>query len=223
MSSRPLSEASSANSPRRFTDPLPLDLVAEIASIGRVRRVPAKSHICHEGEPADTFCVIRKGLFQVLLSASDGRSVVLGHISDGEYFGEAMIDGGNRMASVVSCGRGELVCLTRTQFLHLMAERPDFAKHILIKMARMLRATMRFAKRLALLEVEDRVKLLLIEMAEEREGQLVVRPRPSQQAIADRVGASRSMINRVMKQLEAHEFIVSQGNGLLLRNPKQDG
>ncbi|MCD6681947.1 MAG: Crp/Fnr family transcriptional regulator [Burkholderiaceae bacterium] len=223
MSVRPFIESSNANSPRRFTDLLPPDLFEEVASIGRIRRIPAKSHVCHEGEPVDSFCVIRKGLFQVLLSASDGRSVVLGYISSGEYFGEAMIDGGNRMASVVSCGRGELVCLTRAQFLSLMAERPDFAKHILIKMARMLRATMRFAKRLALLEVEDRVKLLLIEIAEEREGQLVVRPRPSQQAIADRVGASRSMIHRVMKQLEAHEFIVAQGNGLLLRNPPQDG
>lgn len=208
---------------RRFTDPLPRDLIDDIASIGRVRRVGARSHVCHEGEPCDSFCVVRKGVFRVQLAAPDGRSLVLGQLGEGEYFGEAALDAGNRMASIVSCSRGELICLTRTQFVELMAERPDFAKHVLVKVTRMLRSTIGFTKSLALLEVEDRVKILLLDMAEERDGRLVVRPRPSQQAIADRVGASRSMINRVLKQLASRGFAVIDGNGFLIRErPRVD-
>lgn len=173
--------------------------------------------VAHEGDPPETFCIVKRGTLRVLMTASDGRAVVIGHMTEGEYFGEMMIDGGSRMASVTSCGRTELICLTRRQFHKLMAERPDFAKHVLVKMAGLLRSTMHLTKRLALLEVEDRVKLLLVDLAEEAEGGMIVRPCPSQQAIADRVGASRSMINRVMKRLEAEGFIKRVGSVLMMK------
>ncbi len=91
---------------RRFTDPLPRDLIDDIASIGRVRRVGARSHVCHEGEPCDSFCVVRKGIFRVQLAAPDGRSHVRGQLVEGASFGEAALDAGSRRASVGSCSRG---------------------------------------------------------------------------------------------------------------------
>lgn len=202
---------------RRFTLPLPQHLVDECEALGRVRRIPANMILAQEGDTIETFCVVKQGRLRVMMSAPDGRNIIVGHMRDGEYFGEAMIDGGTRVATVTSCGQAELISLSRRQFIDLMAERPDFTKHVLAKMAGMLRATMHFAKRLALLEVEDRVKLLLADLAEEYDGQMVLRPCLSQQAIADRVGASRSMINRVMKRLEAEGFLVRQGQEFVIK------
>ncbi len=201
----------------RFSAPLPGELIDELSTIGRIRRVPSKTIVAREGESSDAFCVVKRGVLRVLLSGTDGRTVVLGEITDGEYFGEAMIDGGSRIASIASRDRCELICISPRQFFELLSRHPAFAREILFKMTGMLRSMSHFIKRLALLEVDERVKLLLADLAREQEGQWIIRPRPTQQAIADRVGASRSMIHRVMKGLIAEGFVVAHPHELVIR------
>jgi len=63
-------------------------------------------------------------------------------------------------------------------------------------------------KNLALLDVYGRVARLLLQLAAEQDdGRLVVSERLTQQNIADRVGASRDMVNRIFKDLSAGGYI----------------
>ncbi len=60
---------------------------------------------------------------------------------------------------------------------------------------------------------------LLLELAAPHEGRLVVRERLTHQDIANRVGASREMVSRVMKDLEERGVIETLENGsVLLKN-----
>ena len=54
---------------------------------------------------------------------------------------------------------------------------------------------------LALLDVYGRVARLLLDMATEQDGRLVVPEKLTQQDIAERVGSSREMISRIFKDL----------------------
>jgi CRP/FNR family cyclic AMP-dependent transcriptional regulator len=201
----------------RHAMPLPRDLVEEIAEIGIRRRLPAHTIATHEGDPGETFCVLLRGSARLSLDGEDGRSVDLGTLHPGDYFGEMMIDGGGRAATVLTLEPCEVIAISRRQFGELLASRPDFAKHVMLKLAARVRTLARLVKQLALMDVDGRVRALLLELAEQEGVDLVVRPAPSQQAIADRVGASRSMINRVMKRLGAEGFVRAAGDRLILR------
>jgi len=62
-------------------------------------------------------------------------------------------------------------------------------------------------KNLALMDVYGRVARLLLSLAREHGGKLVVPERLTQQDIADRVGASRDMISRIFKDLTTGGYV----------------
>ncbi|MDQ3197465.1 MAG: helix-turn-helix domain-containing protein, partial [Pseudomonadota bacterium] len=60
---------------------------------------------------------------------------------------------------------------------------------------------------LALLDVYGRVAKLLLDLAREEDGKLVIADKLTQQDIANRVGASREMISRILKDLATGGYI----------------
>ena len=88
---------------------------------------------------------------------------------------------------------------------------PEFMK--LIKRAR--KATNNI-KTLALMDVYGRVARLLLDLAVEKGGNLVVPERLTHQEIADRVGSSREMISRIMKDLATGGYIDVHGRTIIM-------
>ena len=62
-------------------------------------------------------------------------------------------------------------------------------------------------KHLALLDVYGRVARLLLEMAVEKDGKLIIPDKITQQEIAERVGASRDMVSRIFRDLIAGGYV----------------
>jgi CRP/FNR family cyclic AMP-dependent transcriptional regulator len=62
-------------------------------------------------------------------------------------------------------------------------------------------------KDLALLDVYGRVARLLLNMAVEKDGKLLIPDKLTQQEIAERVGASRDMVSRIFRDLTAGGYI----------------
>ena len=82
-----------------------------------------------------------------------------------------------------------------------------------------LRSADRQIESLALLDVYGRVARTLLDMAEEVDGEKVIRGKVSRQDMAKIVGASREMVSRVMKDLEERGVIETQENGsVVLKN-----
>ena len=86
-------------------------------------------------------------------------------------------------------------------------------------MVHRLRSADRKIETLALLNVYGRVARVLLESSELINGERVVRNRLPRQQIAKMVGASREMVSRVMKGLEAEGYIMpAEGGRILLRD-----
>ena len=60
---------------------------------------------------------------------------------------------------------------------------------------------------LALLDVYGRVARLLLDLASEQDGKLVIDEPLTQQDMASRVGCSREMISRILKDLRAGGYV----------------
>ncbi len=83
------------------------------------------------------------------------------------------------------------------------ATNPAFAFHLLQKLIARVRALTGNVKSLALMDVYGRVAHALLERAREENGQLVTSEKPTQLPLAGRIGASREMVSRILKELAA--------------------
>ena len=141
------------------------------------------------------------GRVKVFASNEAGREVVINFHGPGEYVGEMSLDGEPRSASVVTMEPTTCAIVNRAQFRDFLAQNPDFAQHLIQTLIHRCRGATENVKSLALSDVYGRLVRLLNALAVERDGHQVVEERLTQQDIADRVGASRDMIGKLMKDL----------------------
>ncbi len=183
------------------------EVLAELARLGETRSWEAGSVVVAEGEPADCMYLIHEGELRVFVAGEGGREVELSTMGPGEYFGELMLGGERRSASVQVTARARLTRVTRPVMERLLAERPDIAFHLIQRLAARVRTLTHTVRNLASVDVYGRLVGLLEALAVDEQGVRVVAGPLSQQRIADRVGASRAMVNRLLHDLVRGGYI----------------
>jgi CRP/FNR family transcriptional regulator, cyclic AMP receptor protein len=194
------------------TDP-PLDtaisdtLLAAIAKHGGTRSFPAQAILINEGDTSDSLYIVLSGRVKAYASSEDGRDVVLAEHGPGEYFGELSFDGGRRSVSVKAVEPCRCCVVQGEQLRQFLADYPDFAYHLALKLSRMVRRLTEQVKSLALQDVYGRLVRVLMELSDPVGDERIVRHKMTQQDYADRVGSSREMVNRIMKELTAGGYV----------------
>jgi CRP-like cAMP-binding protein/Fe-S-cluster-containing hydrogenase component 2 len=80
--------------------------------------------ICKQGEPADSFYLVRLG-FVKISEAYPGGELVLAYLSRGDYFGEiGLLGGGGRTATCTALDHVELVRISAEDFLAMVERFP---------------------------------------------------------------------------------------------------
>lgn len=178
-----------------------------LSAQGVVKAYPKNTIIVSEGDETDSLYVILSGRVKVYVSDEDGREVVLGTQGPGEYFGEMVLDGGPRSASVQTIEASRFAVVVKQRFRAFLLEHPAFSIHLVEKLIARTRVLTDSVKSLALMDVYGRVARLLLELAVTENGRLVVPDKLTQQDIASRVGSSREMVSRIFKDLVAGGYI----------------
>jgi CRP/FNR family cyclic AMP-dependent transcriptional regulator len=192
--------------------PSPDDVLseAEVRAMARhavTRAFPKNTIVVTEGDRTDTLHVIVSGRVKIYVSDEKGKEIVLNHAGPGEYFGELVLDGGTRAASVMTLEPCRFLVVPKEDLRELVAQSPDFALHLIRKLIRRVRVLTGDVKSLALMDVYGRVARMLLEHAVERDGALVIEERPTQQEMANRVGASREMVSKILGELASGGYI----------------
>lgn len=193
---------------------------AELAAIGArgiTRKHPKSTIVVSEGDTTDGLFIVLEGRVKVFVSDAEGHEVMLGTHGPGEYFGEmALLDTGPRSASVITVEPCQLLVVPKDDFREFVENSPAFAFSVIGKLISRVRALTENVKSLALMDVYGRVARLLLELAEERNGVLVIAERLTQQEIANRVGASREMVSRILKDLSTGGYVTQSREGIVL-------
>ncbi len=209
------SKRSRARSPRRgkgawepairaLADPL----ARKLAALGRVRRFPKDSLLIREGEASGDVFVILDGVAAVYVADGEGREMILGQYASSQVVGEMALAGQRRCASVRALESTVCCVLTRKTLHRAIRADPEIALQLFATAARRIRSTTDVVKSLALTNVYGRVAALLARLEYVAlDGALWSREPLRQQDIANRVGASRDMISRVLKQLRLGGYI----------------
>jgi CRP/FNR family cyclic AMP-dependent transcriptional regulator len=85
---------------------------------------------------------------------------------------------------------------------------PDFALQLIAKLIRRTRIAVENVKRLALLDVYGRLVVLLTSLTPGQSGVGILTERMTQQELAERVGASRDMVSRILHDLAEGGYVV---------------
>lgn len=185
-----------------------------LAARGVPRSYRKGTLIIEEGTQGDTLYLLLAGRVKAFSSDARGREIVYGVYGPGDYFGEMSLDGGPRSASVIADSACTCATLTRqTLREHIKAE-PEFAFELLERVVRRARLATQSARSMALLDVYGRLAQLLESLATPQpDGSWLIAPRPTHAELAARIGCSREMVSRLIKDLEAGRHLRRSGQG----------
>ena len=177
------------------------ELVSQLALRGDVRSYARNDVLISEGDVSDALFILVSGQLKVFSQDAKGREVVYNVLGAGEIFGEMFMDGGVRSASVKAMVDSQCILVDEVHIREFIKTYPEFAECLIHSLIPRLRNATQMIKELVLSDVYQRTVTLLNRIAT-TEGDLRIVPKSmTQQEIADRVGATREMINHVMKKL----------------------
>jgi CRP/FNR family cyclic AMP-dependent transcriptional regulator len=182
--------------------------IARLAARGIVRSYRKNTIVINEGEPGDSLFVLLQGQVKVYATDENGREITYGTIQAGDYFGEMSLDGGPRSASVMTLDSCLCTLVSRAAVQQHLADEPGFALQLVTQVIRRARSATETARQMALMDVYGRV----IHTLEGQQGPASIQApvqltQITHQQIASRVGASREMVSRLLKDLEKGGYV----------------
>ncbi|HZE92300.1 MAG TPA: cyclic nucleotide-binding domain-containing protein [Rhizobacter sp.] len=193
------------------------ETLRRLAARGEPRRYRKSTLLIQEGDVGDTLYIVLQGRVKAFASDARGREIVYGVYGPGEYLGEMSLDGGPRSASVITLETTLCAVVTRATLREHIASDPEFAFELLARVIRRARLATQSARNMALMDVYGRLVQMLSELAvSQPDGTRVIAEKLTHQDIASRVGCSREMVSRLMKDLERGAHLARRGRELVL-------
>src|SRR5215831_950568 len=193
-----------------------LDVVRAVAT---EKSYPKNAFVLTEGEMGDSLFMIQSGKVKVFIGDEDGREIILKILGPGDFFGEmSMIDKQPRSASVTTIEASMFLVLSHAAFERCVEQAPRIANMVMRVLAQRVREADRKIGTLALMDVYGRVASTLLELSVYSNGKLMVGEKLSQQDLANMVGASREMVNRILKDLSERGFISIESKSITIIN-----
>lgn len=181
------------------------------------RTYPKGAIIVNEGDEASSLFVIQAGTVKTYLSDDSGKEVVLSTQGPGEYFGDlALFDDAPRSASVMAIEPCKVLVISKSVLREALVERPEIALLLMKGLASRVRALTESVRTFALLDVFGRLVRTLYQLASDKEEGLLIDQKLTQQELANRIGASREMVSRIMNDLVEGGYIRIEGKRILI-------
>jgi CRP-like cAMP-binding protein len=198
---------------------------ASFSELAVCREYPRNNILFNHGDPGHTLYIVLSGRVKVSLINDEGREVVLTLSGPGGICGlVAMLDEGPYTGTAMTLEPTISALIPQTRFIGWLRDRPVVHRQLVLELTNMLRAAYEKVGEQALLPVKRRLLAVLIDIAREEgqeKGQDIVFTRPTHQELAERVGSTRVVISRALKELlDEEDAIAAQGRVLRVRLTK---
>ena len=196
--------------------------VEDLARRARLRSRRAGEVICAQDDPGGALYLLIRGSARAAVFGENGRELTLSEHGAGDFFGEVdLFDVAPRSATVTAMTDAELVEIGRDAVLEHVRRYPQTGLNLLAELSRRLRRAEESVASLALDDVEARLRRTLGRLAvaegERIEGGgLLLKRRPTQQALANMVGSCRETVSRTFTSLIRRGLLVQRGRALVL-------
>jgi CRP-like cAMP-binding protein len=177
--------------------------------------------------PDNTFLVVR-GRIRAVRRGANGREITVESFRPGELLADALAAPDQPLVNDWEATEPSTVLIIpREALLANPAAVADLAPALSRQLVRRLNRSHDLAVRLVLTDVQGRVVSTLVALGRQ-EGQAVadgmlIRQRPTQQELANLVGACRETVSRVVSDLTRRGLLQAQGRGLLINRRLSEG
>lgn len=195
-----------------------------LLALGSTLPFTARAPLIHQHEPSSHILLILHGWTKVTASAANGYEALLALRGPGDIVGEsAALTGRPRSATVTALEPVRAVAVQVQQFTGFLARSPAVSLALLGLTSDRTRAADRRRLEFASMTVRERFAALLLDLARTHgrrtdEGIELAVPL-SKQELAGSVGASREMVQRLLKELRNREAVATGRRELVILRP----
>ena len=194
-----------------------------VAAQAITRQFPKNTVIVSQGDETDSFYVIVQGKVDVFLQNDKGKEIIINTLGLCESFGElAPLGRIPRQASIITTEDSTFGIISRQVFMDTLLVKPSIGMRIIDLLIRRIQDLTEEVSSLALEDVYNRVVRVLYKHADEV-GDKLVTEKLTQQDIASRVGATREMVHRILKELKTGGYISIEGKHITIEKKLPPG
>jgi CRP-like cAMP-binding protein len=193
------------------------DALRELAAQARCHDYPKNNILFYQGDPPGSIYLLVSGRVKCTLMNEEGREVVLNVVRPGGIFGLiAALDDGPQPANAITVQRSKLAIFGVDAFVAWLARQKMIQQVIMAEFGRRIRDAYQKIGEHALMGVKERLLMALLDIAE-REGETepgseaIVFTRPTHQELANRIGSSREVVSRMLKDLLESDLLYAEG------------
>lgn len=191
-----------------------------VLGFARLRRCQPDERVFTKGDPGDCLYAILRGRVGVKTESQDAKVMLLNIQDAGQVVGEiAMLDGGERTATVVALEATDLLRVDRRDFLPFLQARPDLCIRLMGVLCERVRWTSAIIEDTVFLNVTRRLakRIVLLSRSYGRRTDKGVKIGTfvSQEDLAHMLGVSREIVNKTLKSFQSSGAI-SYRNGFMV-------
>ncbi|WP_299327478.1 Crp/Fnr family transcriptional regulator [Parasphingopyxis sp.] len=173
------------------------DQLDDLLGRTKLEFAPKRETLMHQGDPGDSAIILVTGTARVNMVSANGREIVLDYLGPGTVIGEiALLDGGERTATVTMVEDGSIMHLSRTECEDFITRNPGVALSMLQEMARRLRQMNLTVESDRAFSAGPRLARYLQRLTDEEAANQKLKIDVSQSELGNFVGISRENINR---------------------------
>lgn len=193
------------------------EALEELAGMAVCHEYPKNNILFYQGDASGTVFLVVSGRVKLTLMNEEGKEVIVSSVGRGGLFGLiSALDGDPRPANAITVEPSRLAKFDSEAFLAWLDREETMQRVLLREMGRKVRQAYHRIGEHALMGVKDRLLSALLDIAD-REGRLeaggatIVFTRPTHQELANRIGSSREVVSRLLKELLASDLLYAEG------------
>ncbi|MGW2654947.1 Crp/Fnr family transcriptional regulator [Streptomyces sp. NPDC001478] len=195
-----------------------------LLSLGRELRFAPRAPLLQQYEPSSHVLLILDGWTKVIASSENGYEALLALRGPGDIVGEAAaLTGRPRSATVTALAPVRAVAVRHERFREFVSRSPAVSLKLLGLTSDRTRAADRRRLEFASLSVRERFAILLLDLVRSHgrrtEEGIEIDVPLSKQELAGAIGASREMVQRLLKDLRARGIVVTGRRALVVVRP----
>lgn len=194
-----------------------------LAEVAEKRTFKNGERVVMAGVPSGNMFLILSGRAEVELRGDKDKVISIASLGAGDCIGEmSVLDQQPHCTDVVAHGPLDALVLNPQQFMAVLQENPQIAVRLLKAMSHHMVRANRQIVWLSTVSVHGRVARTLMDLAlRSEDGELHVKTKVTNVALAKKVGATREMVGKALKDFQAKGFIQKTPAGGLRINDRR--
>lgn len=194
-----------------------------LESSSAVRKFKRNTLLVNIGDDSHAAYLLLKGTANAFTDDEEGNEFIVNSFTAGDCFGElGVLDDLPRTANVITTTECECLVIPKVELMRVIESDPAVTLAVLRSLVGRIRGMTEDVSCLALMDVYGRIARVLNGEANETDDGRMKTGRMTHQELANKVGSSREMVSKILKDLKTGGYVNSEDHCIVLEKKLPD-